>query len=163
MLILPNTLEKVEDMKDEFNQSIGNTTTTSSNSNTFDMGWGVKGVIMRDDDGDKNSENIVDNFFSKIDQSKDSTISLCKLADLNHRLNRAKKNSTDRITRQLLIEGKRHDDCANDLAIRKDHIKKFIDGNNETEVYTFVRQLKVGLGKGIIYYYYYHYYQHYHL
>ena len=164
--------DKVEDMKDEFNQSITtkvNRNTNSTTSNTFDMGWDVNSVIMRNDDDDEHSESLVDNFFSKIDQSKESTISLCKLADLNYRLNRSKKNSDDRITHQLLIESKRCNDYTNDFANRKDHMKKYVDNNDETEVCTFVRQLKVGLKKGIsintittTHYHYHHHHHHHH-
>ena len=118
------------------------------------MDWNNDSVIMRDDDD--HAETIVDNFFINIDRTKDSSISLCKLADLNFRLNRAKKNSDEKIQQQLDIERKRNEDYSKDLAHRQEHMKNYIDGTNETEIYAFVRQLKVGLEKGIIIHHHHH-------
>ena len=152
----------LEDMKDEYHQSDADTkndnlndsnSTNTNNSNVNSttstiMDWNNDSVIMRDDDD--HAETIVDNFFINIDRTKDSSISLCKLADLNFRLNRAKKNSDEKIQQQLDIERKRNEDYSKDLAYRQEHMKNYTDGTNETEIYAFVRQLKVGLEKGII-------------
>ena len=102
-------------------------------------------VIMRDESNE--AESAVDKFFSNMDKTTNSSISLCKLADINHRLKRARRISDDKISRQIQIEKDRNELYTKDLNLRKEHIKNYIDGSRETEVYSFVKQLKVGLAR----------------
>lgn len=149
-------------MKDEFHQSKNNsnniTTKDSSSNNNVNkntsikvMDWVNDSVIMRDDTDDTDhAESLVDNFFINIDRSNDSTINLCKLADLNYRLYRAKKKTEVKIQRQVQVETKRNADYTKDYNNRQDNIKNYVNSTEEPKIYKFLRELKVALAAGII-------------